>query len=146
MGSDPALLWPYEPLCFRKGTRWDKVCVHLSVLLDLFRASGGYLIHQVNLETSMHKFFLKRNISDSFKAASLTAYRLRIMMSHLRDSKSNSRVVPVRFDSLRCVLDLISLGRPPVVTLDPPENDTAVAHLFRLDRSRNLVRRLVIAS
>ena len=85
---------------------------HRSILLALFQASGGHLIHQRSLEAHALQFLTKHNLLTEALEATTVAFRLRVMMSHLREAKANQRVPPFRYDSLRCILDIIRLEPP----------------------------------
>jgi len=100
-------LFMYEPLNFRRRTRWDGIMPHRTVLLELFRASGGYLLHQSSLERQVGQFLATVKMAYTDKEAAVIAYRLRVMMSHLRDSKMAGRKPPERYDQLRAILDAI---------------------------------------
>ena len=116
-------MFSYAPLDFRRRSAWDKLAPHKSVLFDLFQASHGFLIHQKSLEAQMMKFMLKHSISDSQVDADRAVYKLRVMMSHLRDSKVNGRAPPIRFDNLQYILDAIDVGRPPKAQAAEPDQD-----------------------
>ena len=112
IGATVETLWFYEPLDFRRRCRWEKISPHRATLLSLFQASGGYLLHQTSMESQVFSWMSRHSIGSQYDA-SQCAYRLRVMMSHLRDAKINSRNPPMRYDSLRCISDIIELGQPP---------------------------------
>ena len=112
IGATVENLWFYEPLDFRRRCRWEKISPHRATLLSLFQASGGYLLHQTSMESQVFSWMSRHSIGSQYDA-SQCAYRLRVMMSHLRDAKINSRNPPMRYDSLRCISDIIELGQPP---------------------------------
>ena len=113
IGATVKTLWFYEPLDFRRRCHWDKISPHRATLLSLFQASSGHLIHQTSLEGQVFSWMSRHDLKGSQHDAAKCAYRLRVMMSHLRDAKLNARTPPMRYDSLRCITDIIELGQPP---------------------------------
>ena len=111
-------LFSYEPLSFKKRTRWSAIAPHRSVLLDMYTASGGYLIHQSSLERQVQHFLVCAKLQHSKVDAATISYRLRVMMSHLRDTKQSNRRVPARYDHLRVVLDCIRTDAPQKESVD----------------------------
>ena len=94
MASQASSLFAYSPLEFKRRARWDKLAPHTMVLSDLFLASGGFLIHQNTFEKQIKSFIVQVGMKHTAEEAAVVCYRLRVMMSHVRDAKAAGRPPP----------------------------------------------------
>ena len=77
-------LWHYAPLNPKRRVNWNAISPHRSLLLDLFHATKGYLLTQLGLEKQLVKFVGDIHMKATEKQITEIAYRIRVMMSHLR--------------------------------------------------------------
>ena len=106
----------YENLNFRSRGKWHALYPHRGLLGELFRASSGHLIHQVSLARHVKSYLANAKADADDKSSEKVAYRIRAMMSHLRDHAVAGRKPPMRFQMLQGPMSLIHLGcEPPAI-------------------------------
>ena len=76
--------------------KWDEVIRYRGALADMFTASQGLLVHQLSLEAQFKKWLNDIQASDKMTPAEQTdaPYRLRMMMSHIRNAKKDGIPIP----------------------------------------------------
>ena len=69
---------------------WAQLYPHRGLLLDLFMASGGQLIHQISLQRQLGAFLSWHEVPHSSEALENLTMRIRVMMSHVRDHRRHT--------------------------------------------------------
>ena len=105
-------LLPYPELSFRRRGRWSDLYKHRGFLSDAFKASEGYLLRQRVLHKQMADFSRNRDIAGSPAEIEALCYRIRAMMSHLREAKLKAFKIPERFESLSSTLFHVKISPP----------------------------------
>ena len=105
-------LLPYPELSFRRRGRWSDLYKHRGFLSDAFKASEGYLLRQRVLHKQMADFSRNRDIAGSPAEIEALCYRIRAMMSHLREAKLKAFKIPERFESLSATLFHVKISPP----------------------------------
>ena len=115
--QDLASLFPYKG-AMNRAPLWDSISKHRHLLSDMLEGSGGQPIRQSKLYDQLLSFVrsLVPAPDDKLPKHVLRAsYRLRTMLSNLRDHKRNDRPIPMRYSSLKYLLDKIDVaikGKP----------------------------------
>ena len=89
---------------------WSKVIPHRNVLFDAFTYSEGYLLHHKQLLAQLESFLKDVSAHNRITGKDDTTnaiYRLRLMMSHLRNAKVARKVVPPNAAVMLPVLEMI---------------------------------------
>ena len=103
----------YPKVKWRSRGPWEALYKNRGILGDLFRASGGHLLHQVSLSRQISAYLTNIPIAHSPDDAENVSIRIRKQMSHLRDHKKQTRAPPPRFQPLCAIMDIIdSSGKP----------------------------------
>ena len=102
----------YTELNFRRRGKWSELYKNRSFLADVFMATGGYLVRQSSLQRQMTAYVRKNNIQGEAMDIESLVYRIRAMMSHLRDAKAKAHKIPRRFECLASVLNNVRIEAP----------------------------------
>ena len=109
-GIEVAAMCPYGTLKWRARGLWPDLYKNRGVLADIFKLSGGGLVHQVSLTKQICCWLdrLQPPKKYSPQDAEDLCFRIRIQMSHLRDHAVQKRRPPARFQMLQGVMSLCS--------------------------------------
>ena len=86
--------------------------VHRTALSDIFELSHGQLVRQKVLQAQLSLFYIKIKRTIPFEDAEGAVWRLRIMMSQLRQIKHDEQEPPAGFECMKSVLSKIALDGP----------------------------------
>ena len=125
-------LVPYSQVNIRRRGPWSELFKHRALLLEMFRASRGYLCRQVKLQQQVSQYLTNGLVDHDDDDAEKLTYRIRVQMSHLRDHRVHGRRPSVRYRMLKCVLDMIQASESSAsLSAGPAEtaaNDRVAAH------------------
>ena len=103
----------YSTTKFKHRPIYPEIVLHRAVLTDMFRESGGYLLRQKTLKTQLLKLCNDIDKPCSEAHAEQACYRIRAMMSQLRQMRCDSRAPPKGYEmQLKPILELISTREP----------------------------------
>ena len=117
---DATVLWPYgqpgqEFSMWKKAPRWSDIKRSRQMLEDFVEATSGRTLNPKKWDSQVAAWFASRKHELSAKAVCRAAYRVRLMLAHLRDAKrSISRGVstpPFRFRQLRALVDMMRIPK-----------------------------------
>lgn len=116
-------IFSYSKPCFSSRPEWGQINVHRTLLHDWFEASGGFCVRQTTVTRQLTAFCAATKIDCTAKEAEAAVYRLRAMMSQMRDTKKGNRQPPKRFASLQSLFRLISTDQPPSSSANDDDDD-----------------------
>ena len=105
---------PYSTYSMRKRARWPEIYKSRSCLADVLTATAGFQLKNTYANEEMQTAVDSTETEGSKDEVEKCAYRLRTMMSHLRDAKKNSWMPPRKFDAVRGLISLVQVGNPPM--------------------------------
>lgn len=108
--SRPETIAVYKQLKFRRRGDWAAIYRNRGLLMDAFQASRGRLIRQSSLDRQFRAFMISEGSECSLDESDQVAYRIRAMMSHLRDARADNRHPPARNQALSAVMNIIDVG------------------------------------
>ena len=117
------VLWPYSSTNMKAAPRWAELNSVRHMLNDILRASSGRGILQKGWEKACTSFCCPKLELDSGKVE-IGAYRVRVMLTQLREYRRRRTQVPHRFKAtLQVLLDNVTLEPTTDMDDDPSSPD-----------------------
>lgn len=92
--KNPHDMFPYSVADFKRVGAWTEMEAYGDLLHSLFKASAGKLLRQKRLHTQVVTYVAMNGVVATDSDVERASYRLRLMMSQLRDARMSSRILP----------------------------------------------------